>query len=691
MGANSELRFHPQTVIQSMTHPVIRRQVLVPLTLTFLVLLGTFFYSSLRIRHINVVHELEHRYEGVRELSRELQGQRGELLETLAKVVAEKDVLRQAMADEDRAALLKNSLPVFEEFKARHGLTHLYFFTPEGQVFFRAHHPERFGDAIGRHTLRRAIASGQTSAGAELGPLGTFTLRVVYPWVVDGELLGYIELGEVLDRIVQQLKAITGVEFIVTIKKDYLDRGRWEDHRRLLGRPAHWDLLNDKAIAEMTLDKIPEGVLTALGHRAAGLQAAVSRVYLDDRTLVLRIFPLHDVSDYEIGDFLLLYDISAEMQTFNEFIWRVFAFGLLLCSGLFVFAYRVLGRTDRKLAYTQDSLRAEIVNANQINDRLEREITERRRVEEDLKILNEQLEHRVGERTAELQKLNTQIEASRQELTVAYEDLKAKQATILHQDKMACIGLLAAGVAHDINNPIGFVASNLAELQEYMPKIRRVIALQDRLLSSVDAASSLMDELEEFREKIEFDHILEDLEILVQESLEGSERVSKIVQNLRTFSRVDDSDYEAADINECLESTINITANELRYKAVVHRDYGNLPAVYCYPQQINQVFMNLLINAAHAIEERGEVRVRTWAQDDSVMIRIADTGCGIAPEEQEKIFEPFFTTKAVGKGTGLGLSITYDIISRHQGEISVESEIDRGTAFTIRLPIHGED
>ncbi|MFO7578490.1 MAG: ATP-binding protein [Pelovirga sp.] len=670
-----------------MTHQDIRRQVLIPLTLTFLVLLGTFFFSSLRIRHINVVHELEHRYEGVRELSRELIHHRGELLESLAGQVADNEGLRQAMQRGNREDLLDESRLIFAELNARHGLTHLYFHTPEANTLLRVHQPEKYGDDVDRYTMTQALATGQTAVGTELGPLGTFTLRMVLPWYVDEQLLGFIELGEELDRIIRQLKRITEIDFIVTIKKPYLDRDRWEKHRQSLNRSAHWDLLPDKAVAEMTLEGMPDGLLDAFS-RTANVTNAVSRVRFDGRTYALRIFPLLDAAGTDVGDFLLLYDISDEMRTFNHFIGRVFTFGVLLCAGLFLFAYRILGRTDRNLLTAQQKVRAEINNARSINERLENEVTERRRVEKDLKLLNEELEQRVNVRTAELQELNREIETSRHELAVAYDDLKAKQATILHQDKMACIGLLAAGVAHDINNPIGFVASNLAELQAYMPKIRQVIAMQDSILAAKGSTSPLLTELNRLREDCDFDLMLEDLDLLVVESLEGSERVSKIVNNLRTFSRVDDTEYVAADITECLESTINITANELRYKAIVRREYGDLPKVFCYPQQLNQVFMNLLINAAQAIVQRGEVLVRTWVDGDDVLISIADTGCGIEKEHLNNIFEPFFTTKEVGKGTGLGLSITYDIINRHHGEISVVSERGHGTTFTIRLPIN---
>jgi two-component system NtrC family sensor kinase len=179
----------------------------------------------------------------------------------------------------------------------------------------------------------------------------------------------------------------------------------------------------------------------------------------------------------------------------------------------------------------------------------------------------------------------------------------------------------------------------------------------------------------------------EDIKGLITESLDGSERVRKIVQGLKSFARVDEAEYKYADINECIESTINIVWNELKYKATLKKDYGNLPLTKCYPQQINQVFMNLLINAGHAIESQGEITIKTWAEDGSIWVAISDTGHGIPKEDLNKIFEPFFTTKEVGKGTGLGLSITYEIVQKHDGEITVESEVGKGTTFTVRLPI----
>jgi two-component system NtrC family sensor kinase len=195
--------------------------------------------------------------------------------------------------------------------------------------------------------------------------------------------------------------------------------------------------------------------------------------------------------------------------------------------------------------------------------------------------------------------------------------------------------------------------------------------------------------VDEQRKRLKIDYIFDDSPQLIAESLDGAQRVRKIVQDLKSFSRVDDTEQKRADLKECLESTIGIAWNEIKYVATLKKDYGDIPPVLCYPQQLNQVFMNLLVNAAHAITGQGEIRVRTWQDGGEVCISVSDTGCGISEENQKRIFEPFFTTKEVGKGTGLGLSISYDIIKKHHGDIQVDSEIGTGTTFTVRIPING--
>jgi two-component system, NtrC family, sensor kinase len=281
---------------------------------------------------------------------------------------------------------------------------------------------------------------------------------------------------------------------------------------------------------------------------------------------------------------------------------------------------------------------------------------------------------------------NTVVTQFTGELEKAYSDLKATQAKVVQQEKMASIGQLAAGVAHEINNPMGFISSNLGTLGKYLDRLDDFIRAQSELIEMVtsDGAAS---GLREKRKAMKIDYILEDGIELIKESLEGAERVRTIVQNLKSFSRVDEAECKHADLNECILSTINIVWNELKYKASLIKDLGDIPLTKCHPQQINQVIMNLLVNASHAIEKQGEITVRTWHDNGSIYISVADTGCGMPPEVVNRIFEPFFTTKEVGKGTGLGLSITYDIVKSHNGEITVVSEPGKGTAFTVQLPV----
>ncbi|WP_321365499.1 ATP-binding protein [uncultured Desulfuromusa sp.] len=276
------------------------------------------------------------------------------------------------------------------------------------------------------------------------------------------------------------------------------------------------------------------------------------------------------------------------------------------------------------------------------------------------------------------------------ELEQAHADLKATQGQILQSEKMAAIGQLAAGVAHEINNPIGFVTSNLRTLGRYVDKLADHIEEQEKTIHELapDQADGIIGQL---RKKSKIDAIIEDLHDLQSESLDGLDRISKIVKNLKSFSRVDQTVFSNVDLNECLESTLNIVWNELKYTATIEKKLSPLPLVPCYPQEINQVFLNLLVNAGHAIGEKGVIRLYSRQEGETVCISITDNGCGIPEENLKHLFEPFFTTKEVGKGTGLGLSISYDIIQKHNGEIQVESEVGKGTTFTIRLPLQQGD
>jgi signal transduction histidine kinase len=271
------------------------------------------------------------------------------------------------------------------------------------------------------------------------------------------------------------------------------------------------------------------------------------------------------------------------------------------------------------------------------------------------------------------------------ELTSTYTHLATAQEQLLQAEKMASIGQLAAGVAHEINNPIGYVHSNLGTLRDYVSSL---LALLDAYASATQSDGIDRPELTRLRERLDIEFIVGDLPNLLDESREGIERVTKIVQDLKEFSHVGrDEKPRAVDLHKGLDSTLNIVWNDLKYKVQLDKHYGDLPLVECHPSELNQVFMNLLINAGQAIVERGTITLTTGVDEDVVWVSIADSGCGIAKDAQQRIFEPFFTTKPIGRGTGLGLAIAYRIVAKHNGRIEVQSRVGGGSTFRVVLPI----
>ncbi len=303
----------------------------------------------------------------------------------------------------------------------------------------------------------------------------------------------------------------------------------------------------------------------------------------------------------------------------------------------------------------------------------------------ELSQLNEDLEERVKIRTDELR-------VARDASEEALKKLQQAQAQLVQNDKMASVGQLSAGIAHEINNPTGFVLSNLKTLEEYINDIRCLITKYDTLLQrcigiSDEDVSGIVKNIEEFKQKIDVVFLLDDIAQIFKETQDGMRRISKIVRDMKEFSHAGSDKPEYTDVNKGLESTLNIVWNEIKYKAEVKTLYGDIPQVLCYSQQLNQVFMNILVNAAHAIEGRGVITLRTFSENGNVVIEISDTGKGISPEHLSRIFEPFFTTKPVGMGTGLGLSVAYAIIKKHNGEITVDSKVGAGTCFQVHIPV----
>jgi two-component system NtrC family sensor kinase len=314
-----------------------------------------------------------------------------------------------------------------------------------------------------------------------------------------------------------------------------------------------------------------------------------------------------------------------------------------------------------------------------------RNITERKRAEERL----HQQEEELRRHRAHLEEL---VHSRTEKLLQATRELEERQVQLIQAEKLASIGQMAAGVAHEISSPVGYVMSNLGMLAQYCSAITPLLELQRELLGAQgsmpqEAREAVLARMAEQWRQAEMDSILEDLPGLVQESVEGAKRIKEIVQSLRMFAREDSGEPQLADLNEELESTLRMVWNQLKYKCAVERDLGPLPRLRCHPNQLGQVFANLLVNAAQAIERQGVIRIRTRHEGNEVIVRISDTGQGMTPETRARLFTPFFTTKPRGQGTGLGLSVSQSIIARHQGRIEVDSAPGQGTTFTIFLPL----
>jgi len=283
--------------------------------------------------------------------------------------------------------------------------------------------------------------------------------------------------------------------------------------------------------------------------------------------------------------------------------------------------------------------------------------------------------------------LSEQLSQEHNALQELNRKLEEAQNQLLQADKMAAIGQLAAGVAHEINNPIGFINSNLQSLEDYAVKLLKLVNFYEKVVHKTQNKTFIALQ-KDMQERMKYQFIREDMPELVAESIDGINRVSEIVKSLKAFSHVDSSEWQYADIVEGIESTLKIANNELKYNVEIHREYQQqLPKLFCQPMQLNQVFLNLIVNGAQAIVDKGHIYITVSATDNDYQVAIKDTGCGISKSAMNKIFEPFYTTKPVGQGTGLGLSLSYSIVQKHKGNLVVTSEPNVGTTFTVILPI----
>jgi len=282
-------------------------------------------------------------------------------------------------------------------------------------------------------------------------------------------------------------------------------------------------------------------------------------------------------------------------------------------------------------------------------------------------------------------KANLKLQKQKHELNNTLKDLTQAQSHLVQSEKMASLGQLTAGVAHELNNPLNFITSSINPLQRNMDDLLALLFKYDAIIEEQDLTERFS-ELGEFKEEMDYTFMLKETKALLRGINEGASRSEHIVKDLRTFSRMDENEFKGVNIHEGIDSTLLLLRNMTKNDITIHKKYGDIPSIDCLPGKLNQVFMNILTNSVLSIKSKGDIFVETSQDGDHARISIRDSGVGMPPEVKDHIFEPFFTTRPVGEGTGLGLSISYSIIEEHNGTIEVLSKVGEGSEFVITLP-----
>ncbi len=548
--------------------------------------------------------------------------------------------LQKAFISQSRPELYKNALPYFRSLLDQ-DISHFYFINLDKSCFLRVHNPERHGDLIDRYTALEASRTGRVAAGMEMGSYGTFTLRVVHPWHVDGKLIGYIELGRDIKNLTSTLKNILDMELFVLINKLHLDRQKWEEGLWMTGRTGNWEEDKKHIIFDRTMPGLPKELVKYLNLPHEAKENLMFRVPIAGTKYRGGFVPLRDARGKELGEVVALRNCNDEMS--SRFLSILFVAG---SAGLGILIFALF------YAYT-NSLEG---NLQQTYAELKTENESRRNVEKKLRAHEEELELLVHERTARLEQTNSQLQQEvKERIKIAEELLKAQ--------RLESIGILAGGIAHDFNNLLTIILGNIN------------LATMDKEVPA-------------------------DCLGLLKDAETASLQAKTLTQQLITFSDGGSPFRVVVDLGHLLKTVIN-----RRLPDTVSCTYTIPPDLWSVKvdnAQFEQVLSSLVDNACTAMNNQGSLHVTCTNHDYGehkdlslpahkfVTIAIQDQGCGIASENLSKIFDPYFTTKEKGprKGSGLGLSIAHSIIAKHEGFIRVESEEGKGSTFTIYLPAY---
>jgi signal transduction histidine kinase len=609
----------------------IKVPVLIPLGLAILVLLASFILGAYLLERRNYIDRVRIKVEGAQLLFDRQLDEDARTISGLLDFIEEKEDLQKAWLEKNRDALLERSLPIFENIHSRYKVTHFYFLGLDRTCFLRVHNPAKYGDVIERFTMWGAVNQKQLVWGIELGTFGTFTLRVVHPWLIDGKLAGYIELGEEIEHILPGLKDVFKVELFVVIRKEYLTRPGWEEGMRMMGRDnADWDLLSKEVIVDSTFAKLSDKSLQNIKKIFEQKNKSLFDTAIEGRDYKGEFIPLIDAGKRHVGDLAVMKDITATQAALKTFSIALSAVCILVGILLCLLFYTYIRRIESKLTDVYIDLR----------DQIEK----RKQAEEELQGAYGQMELKVQERTSELQKLNEELEMTIDRLTVANQEL----------EQFAFI------VSHQLREPV------------------RKISIFGRMLA--DSLSAKLNDDE--HENLHF-------------MLDGADKIAQMVKGLKLYfeTSVEKIKFEDVDLNLILEQIKGFDlADELGRANGTILVPEKLPVVKGSPVQLRRVLEQLIGNSLkyHRKDVKPEVTVRAYEQADKmVRIELEDNGLGIKEEYLKDVFNPFKRLHTGGdyEGIGIGLTICKRVVARHGGRVGVRSAYGRGTTLWFTLPL----